>query len=436
MASILRALSNSIRRTRLSSRDHTTVAHIIPTETLIEEETLPYYEAAHYYPVRIGDVYHARYEVTGKLGYGAYSTSWLCRDLQCAAPSPINPRRILTNYELRAKNYTVLKVSTYLPDYPTVIDRELRVYEHLAKLDSLHPGQSLIRELYDSFDLQGPGGTHRCLVLQPMNMTLLEMMRMNPRPFNLPLLKMTVKRLLLALDFLHAEAEVIHTGRDRRSLYTDNLMLSLEDTSMLADFAAAESKNPSPRKVVDQSRIIYCSRKFRRPAGGRNYGLPVLCDFGEARIGKTQRSGPFVQPHIYRAPEVIFEMPWGSAVDIWNLAGLIWDLFEGQHLFGDIFDSQGGHDPFRHLALMVALLGPPPTEFVQRSETTEQCFGSSGDWIAHHEAPVPSVSLETLETRLTGEEKELFLAFIRSMLRWIPEERETAKQLLEHPFLL
>lgn len=213
-------------------------------------------------------------------------------------------------------------------------------------------------------------------------------------------------------------------------------MLSLEDSSMLADFATAESENPSPRKEIDQSRIIYRSRKFRRPTGGRNYGLPVLCDFGEARIGKTQESGPFVQPHIYRAPEVIFEMPWGSAIDIWNLAGLIWDLFEGQHLFGDIFDPRGGHDPFRHLALMVALVGPPPTEFVRRSETTEQCFDSRGDWIAHHEAPVPPVSLETLETRLVGEEKELFLGFIRSMLKWMPEERKTAKQLLEHPFLL
>ncbi|KAL4745928.1 kinase-like domain-containing protein [Aspergillus terricola var. indicus] len=280
-------------------------------------KTLPHYKAAHYYPVRIGDVYHARYEVAGKLGYGAYSTSWLCQDLQ-------------------AKNYRVLKVSTSLPDYPTATDRELRVYEHPAKVDSSHPGQSLIRELYDSFDLQGPGGTHRCL------------------------------RLLLALDFLQAEAKVIHAD-----LKTDNLTLSLEDSSMLADFATAESEKPEP----------------------------------------------------------------SEAIDIWNLAGFIWDLFEGQHLFGDIFDPRGGHDPLRHLALMVALVGPPPTEFVRRSETTEQCFDSRGDWIAHHEAPVPSVSLETLETRLTGKEKELFLAFIRSMLKWMPEERKTAKQLLEHPYL-
>ncbi|OJZ91405.1 hypothetical protein ASPFODRAFT_41845 [Aspergillus luchuensis CBS 106.47] len=414
MAFMLRAFTNSLRRTRPSPRElSSSVAHCLPTETPIEEETLPYYQPSHYYPVKIGDVYHTRYEVAGKLGYGAYSTSWLCRDLQ------VNNK------------YTVLKVSTSLPDSPTATDREWRVYEHLTRVDSSHPGQSLIRELYDSFDLQGPGGTHRCLVLQPMTMTLLEMLRLNPRPFDLPLLKMTVKRLLLALDFLHSEADVIHTD-----LKTDNLMLSLEDSTMLADFATAESIDPSPRKMIDQSRIIYTSRKFRRPTGGKNYGLPMLCDFGEARIGKTQESGPFVQPHIYRAPEVIFEMPWGSAIDIWNLAGLIWDLFEGQHLFGDIFDPRGGQDPFKHLALMVALIGPPPSEFVRRSETTEQCFDPSGGWIAHDEAPVPAVSLDVLEKRLTGDEKELFLAFITSMLKWMPEERKTAKQLLEHPFLL
>lgn len=100
-------------------------------------------------------------------------------------------------------------------------------------------------------------------------------------------------------------------------------MLSLVDTSMLEDFATAESKSPSLHKLIDQSRIIYSSRRFRRPTGSRNYGLPVLYDLGKTRISKNQESGPFVQPHIYRAPEVIFEMPWESAIDIWNLAGLV-----------------------------------------------------------------------------------------------------------------
>ncbi|KAI2794585.1 hypothetical protein POX_a01184 [Penicillium oxalicum] len=384
----------------------------LPLETPIEEETLPHYEAEQFYPVHIGDEFDGRYRVTGKLGFGAYSTSWLCQDL-------------------RSWRYAVLKVSTSLRKSPTATGCEFKIYERLGKIQSTHSGQSLIRELYDSFKLQGHAGKHLCLILQSMHMTILEMMRLNPRPFDLPLLKMTLRRLLLALDFLHTEADIIHTD-----LKTDNLMLSLEDNTMLADFADEEARQPSPRKVIDESRTIYQSRQFRRPLRGKSIGLPILCDFGEARIGKTHESGPFVQPNIYRAPEIIFEMAWGSAVDIWNLGALTWDLFEGHHLFGDIFDINGNHDPFKHLALMVALIGPPPVDFVQRSETTRQCFDHNGTWIAHQDAAVPPTSLENLEKRLSRTEKDSFLHFVRSMLRWLPEERKTARQLLDDPWLL
>jgi non-specific serine/threonine protein kinase len=70
----------------------------------------------------------------------------------------------------------------------------------------------LTREYYDSFDLQGPDGRHHCLVLQPMLMSLLEMMGLNPRPFDPALLKITVVCFLLAFDFLHTEASVIYDG--------------------------------------------------------------------------------------------------------------------------------------------------------------------------------------------------------------------------------
>lgn len=116
-------------------------------------------------------------------------------------------------------------------------------------------------------------------------------------------------------------------------------MLSLEDDTMLVDFTKEEIKHPSPRKQIDESRTIYQSRRFRRPTGGKNYGLPILCDFGEARIGKTQESGPFVQPHIYRAPEIIFEMTWGSPVDIWNLGAWVSALLRLIHLLHVLSDK-------------------------------------------------------------------------------------------------
>ena len=97
-------------------------------------------------------------------------------------------------------------------------------------------------------------------------------------------------------------------------------------------------------------------------------------------------------------------------------------------MFGDIFDSKGVHDPFKHLALMVALIGPPPGEFVRRSETTEQCFDRSGTypvsqdfldpsgalsdvyagaWIAFEDAGIPLVSWRAWRNGSSGKKKGL-----------------------------
>ena len=54
----------------------------IPSSQNIEEETLPDYVASRYYPVQIGEVLRARYQIVGKLGFGATSTVWLARDLR------------------------------------------------------------------------------------------------------------------------------------------------------------------------------------------------------------------------------------------------------------------------------------------------------------------------------------------------------------------
>jgi hypothetical protein len=48
---------------------------------------------------------------------------------------------------------------------------------------------------------------------------------------------------------------------------------------------------------------------------------------------------------------------------------------------------------------------------------------------------VPQLSLEQSETVLDGEEQVRFLGFVRSMLRWFPEERMRATELLGDPWL-
>lgn len=54
----------------------------IPLNEKIEEELFPDYLTTRYYPVRIGEVLRNRYQIVGKLGFGASSTVWLARDLE------------------------------------------------------------------------------------------------------------------------------------------------------------------------------------------------------------------------------------------------------------------------------------------------------------------------------------------------------------------
>lgn len=60
----------------------TTGFEVIGSSQKIEEERLPFYRRQDYYPMRIGDVIHDRYQVVAKLGYGTTSTVWLAHDIR------------------------------------------------------------------------------------------------------------------------------------------------------------------------------------------------------------------------------------------------------------------------------------------------------------------------------------------------------------------
>lgn len=53
---------------------------------------------------------------------------------------------------------------------------------------------------------------------------------------------------------------------------------------------------------------------------------------------------------------------------------------------------------------------------------------SLGNW--KNLAPIPDITLEKLSSDIKGEDKEGFLRFIRKILRWLPEERPTAEELV------
>jgi serine/threonine protein kinase len=99
----------------------------------------------------------------------------------------------------------------------------------------------------------------------------------------------------------------------------DNIMFGIEDDSVFAAFEDQELLEPSARKLVDDDRAIYVSLELQMP---KDWGAPVLCDFGSAVPGDMEHSED-VQPDIYRAPEVILEAPWSYQIDIWNAGCMV-----------------------------------------------------------------------------------------------------------------
>ena len=107
-------------------------------------------------------------------------------------------------------------------------------------------------------------------------------------------------------------------------------------------------------------------------------------------------------------------------------------MFENKHLF-HAQDGYGKRSSLHHMAEMVAVLGLPPLDYLQRTGTSWEYFDGSGNW--RGAIDIPDISLESSEAQLSGENKASFLDFIRRMLQWVPEKRQTAKELLEHPWL-
>ena len=92
--------------------------------------------------------------------------------------------------------------------------RELEVYKHLNSMTTSHSGSLLVRTALDSFELTTSGGKYQCLVHKPLGMSM-SALRNRTLLGKLPehLLKLTLIHILHALDFLHTEAGVIHTGK-------------------------------------------------------------------------------------------------------------------------------------------------------------------------------------------------------------------------------
>ncbi|EEQ90345.2 CMGC/SRPK protein kinase [Blastomyces dermatitidis ER-3] len=419
---------------------------LIPQNEIVDEESCPGYNAKGFYPARVGEVIANRYQILVKVGWGTSSTVWFARDMRGLQSEP--------------EEAVALKISN--ASSQADINRHREIEQHIATARRSHDGREILRTFLECFETTGPeGGKHLCMAYEPMREPFwLFRTRFRDRLIPLPLLKTYIRILLVGLDYLHTECKVVHTD-----LKLDNIMLTFEDPEILGDILSSHiEESPMKYKISpsDPSRHVYrCHNDFGPLRGLKS--IPQIADFGlAARLVRDDDYGFYpIQADPYCAPEVILGCGWRMSADIWNFGLLLWDIIEGKELFRQIGDSEDRYDARAHLAEMIALLGPPPQNLIARYHSmrdsklagpsvkgagSELCkdagefyggpfFGKDGKFL--YEGLIPDRRLvDSIPTQLVEEEdRENFLSLVKMMLAWLPEERKTARELAEHPFL-
>ncbi|XP_048191859.1 SRSF protein kinase 3 isoform X4 [Perognathus longimembris pacificus] len=171
-----------------------------------EQEDPKDYCKGGYYPVKIGDLFNGRYHVVRKLGWGHFSTVWLCWDIQ-------------------RKRFVALKVVKSAGHYTETAVDEIKLLKCVRDSDPSDPKRETIVQLIDDFRISGVNGVHVCMVLEVLGHQLLKwIIKSNYQGLPVPCVKSIVRQVLHGLDYLHTKCKIIHTD-----IKPENILLCVGD---------------------------------------------------------------------------------------------------------------------------------------------------------------------------------------------------------------
>lgn len=158
-----------------------------------EQEDSSDYRKGGYHPVKIGDLFLGRYHVTRKLGWGHFSTVWLCWDLE-------------------DKRFVALKIVKSAQHFTETALDEIRILKSVRESDPSDPKRNKVVQLLNDFKISGVNGVHVCMVFEVLGHHLLKLIiKSNYRGIPRANVRTIMRQVLEGLDYLHSKCKIIHT---------------------------------------------------------------------------------------------------------------------------------------------------------------------------------------------------------------------------------
>ncbi|KAI7778264.1 hypothetical protein LA080_002451 [Diaporthe eres] len=385
------------------------------------EEGRGAYQVGGFHPVYVGDLYHGKYEVLSKIGYGVYSTVWLVRDREEQADE---------------KKYRALKVlsAECYGQGTDIFERE--ILRHLRNGSQTEAGYRYVCHLIDDFEHKGPNGTHVCLIFELMGETLASfgVWLANQRiPYEL--MRKWTLQLIYALDFAHG-CNVIHTD-----LKPDNIFVKYRDFSLIEKDYLVEM--PLPKQNRDEESYTPVMSVplrwsyFNEDQGKDVFGFDiVLGDWGVSSWADKHLT-EFIQPVKLRAPECLIQAPWDAKVDVWNLGAIVLELYRNVRMFSGRIRPDGRYDVRQHLAEIADFFGPFPQDLLQRGSQSlvKDFFDDEGRVKGAQPVTRPGLSSEYFTPGMDEDLRRDFVAFMQAVMKINPRERPSPEEMLKLPWL-
>ncbi|KAJ8390121.1 hypothetical protein AAFF_G00109950 [Aldrovandia affinis] len=373
-----------------------------------DQEDLRDYCYGGYHPVQIGDTFNRRYQVLRKLGWGYFSTVWLCLDL-------------------RLGRQVAVKVLKSGESFTQAGQDELALLRCVCGPNKKHPHSQRIVQLLDEFKLAGENGVHVCLVLELLGPDLRSWQDCFGNP-GLPLLwvKHIIQQVLQGLDYLHNQCKIIHTD-----IKPENILLCMGKQSHRQTVEGTACTQLPGKEAQCESTGV---RNLRMTPSNTDVITAKIADLGSS-CWVYKHFCDKIQTRQYRSLEALLGSEYGPPADIWSVACMAFQLVTGELLF----EPKGGKTfslEEDHLAHIIELLGRIPVSVALSGKYSDYYFNCKGD-LRRIGTLRPWGLYEVLVEKYHCGLKEasLFSDFLLPMLDFLPERRATVAQCLSHPWL-